>query len=178
MRNTLIVAVLAVAATPAFAAEGISYTYAEFGYLNADGADGFGLKGSFAIDERFHVLGNVARVSDGPVDVNTYGIAGGYRFGLSEQTDFVARVGLNRTRVGTPFGSASDNGWMVQGGVRTMIDPTLELNGFATVMDIGSTEFGIGAGAVKMFSEQFGATADLELVDGDFTFGLGVRFNF
>lgn len=178
MRRTLVVAALALASAPALA--GPSYDYVDLGYLNIDGdADGLGVEGSFAIDDRFHVLGGFSRVEDGPVSVNSFSIAGGYRMGLSEETDFVARAGLIRARVGVSgLGSASDNGWMIQGGVRHMLDSTLEVNGFATVSDINSTEFGIGAGVVKSFTPNLGAFADLELVDGDFAFAIGARFNF
>lgn len=181
MRSTLVVAVLAAASAPAFAAEaGPSYNYADVGYVNVDGdADGFGVEGSFAINEQFHVLGGAQRVSDGPVSATVLSLAGGYRFGLSDTTDFVARAGLARARVGVSgVGSANENGWMVQGGVRSMLNPTLEVNGFATVMDLGSTELGIGGGIVKTFSERVGAFAELELVDGDYAVSLGARFGF
>ena len=132
-----------------------------------------------AINEQFHVLGGAQRVSDGPVSATVFSVAGGYRFGLSDTTDFVARAGLARARVAVSgFGSANENGWMAQGGVRSMLSPTLEVNGFVTVMDIGSTDVGISGGVVKAFSERVGAFAELELVDGDYAVSFGARFGF
>ena len=182
MRSIVFAAVLTAVAVPAVAAP--SYNYAEIGYVNLDldggNADGFGAAGSYAIDDHFHVVGGIQRISDGGLSVTALTIAGGYRFAMSDTTDLVARAGLARARVGVSgFGSASENGWQVQGGVRSMLNPTLELNGFLTHSDVGGSDTTLGAGVVKTFNERVGVFGGIETNDdGDFLTTIGVRFGF
>lgn len=185
MRNILLAAALAAIAVPAFASDGgPSYSYIDVGYVNYDfdgggSADGFGVGGSFAVNEQFHVIGDVVRVSDSGVSVTLSTVAGGYAFPISGTTDFVGRLGVAHARVGVSgFGSASDNGWMAQAGLRSMVSPDFELNGFVTHVDVGGSETGFSFGLVKGFSERVGGIADVEFSDGDVALTIGARFSF
>lgn len=185
MRNTLFVAALVAVAVPAFASDGgPAYSYIDVNYVNYDfdgggSADGFGVTGSYAINEQFHVLGDIARVSDSGVSVTMSTLAGGYAYPISGTTDFVGRLGIVHARVGVSgFGSASDDGWMAQAGVRSMLSSDLELNGFVTHADVGGSETGLSLGLVKGFSERVGGVAGVAFADGDVALNLGVRFSF
>lgn len=188
MKRTSIVAFAIAVAVPAIAAAqpdagGPSYTYADLGYLNLDvdgggSIDGFGLRGSFAVNEQFHILAEYARVSDGPLSANTTTLAGGYSFPMAGTTDFVARLGFVNARAKAFGFSASDDGWMAQAGVRSMVTPQFELNAFLTHTDVGGSDTAIGVGAAYHFSNNFGVVGNVDYSDGDSLAFVGVRFSF
>lgn len=163
---------------------GPSYNYVDFGYvdLDLDGAgsiDGYGLTGSFALAEQFHIVADYIRVSEFILTADVTTLAGGWNMPLNPTTDFVARLGWVRAGASvTGFGSESDNGWMVQGGIRSMVTPQFELNGFLTHTDLGDSDTGFSVGGVWHFTENFGLGGSLGFSDGDTTTSLGVRFSF
>lgn len=185
MRNTLLAVVLTAFAVPAIASDGgPSYTYADVSYVNMDfdgggSADGFGVSGSFAINPQFHVLGEVLRVSDSGASVTLSSLAGGYSFPISGLTDFVGRLGVVHARASiSGLGSASDEGWLAEAGLRSMLSPSLELNGFVTHTDVSGGETGLSLGLAKSFSDRVGGIAGVAFNDGDVALNLGVRFSF
>lgn len=176
-------ALLAAGIAPAMAA-GPNYNYVEVAYDNVDidgggSISGFDLAGSFAINESFHVTGGYQHLSDSPLTITVATIAGGYNLALNETTDLVARVGFARaTAKISGFGSASDNGYVVQLGARSMINDSFELNGFVTQVDAGGSETGVEVGAVYRFANNFGITGGLAYSDDATTFRIGGRFSF
>ena len=181
MRHLMAVAGLAVLAVPAMAvaqpmSSGPSYSYLEAGYVDADGAGGFGLGASLEITPAFHAAFGFSHVEDGGLDVNVTTLAGGFSHPVSGTTDFVARAGLARASVDTAFGDASENGFMAQVGVRSMVSSSTELHGSLTYTDTFSGETSVGI--VHFFNDRAGVSAALEANDGDFGFFAGLRFGF
>ncbi|MCA1799107.1 MAG: porin family protein [Xanthomonadaceae bacterium] len=163
---------------------GPSYNYVDIGYVDLDldgggSIDGYGLTGSFALAEQFHIVADYIRVSEGILSADVTTLAGGWNMPLNPTTDFVARLGFVRAgaRV-TGFGSDSDNGWMVQGGIRSMVAPQFELNAFVTHTDVSGSDTSIGVGAVWHFTNNFGLSGGFDFSDGDRLSRLGVRFSF
>lgn len=163
---------------------GPSYNYVDIGYLDLDldgggSIDGYGLTGSFAVAEQFHIFAGYARFSEGILTLDTTTLGGGWNMPLNQTTDFVARLGLVRVGASaTGFGSASDNGWSVQGGIRSMVAPQFELNAFVTHTDVDGSDTAFSVGGVWHFTNNFGVSGGLSFSDGDTVKGLGVRFSF
>ncbi len=175
------VALLAIG-SPALAV-GPNHNYAEFAYQNVDvdgagSVDGFDVRGSFAINENFHIIGEVERLDDGPVSLTTLIVAAGYNLILTENTDLVARVGLVRADLDFGFGSADDNGYTVQAGVRSMLNDSFELNGFLKHVDAGGSDTELEVGAVYRFTNNFGVTGGVGFSDDATTIRIGGRFSF
>ena len=89
MKNSLIALAL-VAALPfaASAAEGLSYNYVEGNYAKTDAgteADGWGVKGSYAVLPKMHVFGEYSRqeVDNTNIDVDQWRVGVGYNQELS-----------------------------------------------------------------------------------------------
>ena len=110
-RSRLTLAVLALAAAAAVpfaasAADGLSYTYVEGGYVatNTDGgdADGWGLKGSAALNQNFHVFGDFANqtIEDSDVDFDQWRVGLGYNHQISQHADLLTRVAYDKFDAG------------------------------------------------------------------------------
>lgn len=168
---------------------GPSYNYAELGYLNLDidgggSIDGFRIGGSFAVNPQFHILADYLQVADDFQKVDGTTLAAGFNMPLAGATDFVARIGWVRADadfdLGPPLGtlSDSDDGWMIQGGLRSMLTPQFELNAFITHTDVAGSDTAFSVGAVYGFTRAFGVFGNAEFADGDTLASVGVRFSF
>lgn len=125
-----------------------SYTYAEGSYLyididdtGADG-DGFGLAGSVALTDMFHLFGDYASADlDGPaggdLDFETWQVGGGINFSLADNLDLVGRVSYLNAEVDFPGpGSADDDGFGLYGGLRAKLGVPVELEGGIQYADL------------------------------------------
>lgn len=163
---------------------GPTYTYAELGYVNLDvdgggSLDGFRLGGSIALNPQFHILADYLRVSDDPLTLDGTVLAAGFNMPLGGgATDFVARVGWVRAGAEIFGFDESDDGWMVQGGVRSMVSPELELNAFITHTDVAGSDTAFSIGAVYRFANAFGVFGNAEFADGSTLASAGVRLSF
>lgn len=190
MRNGILITLAtAFALAPALAAAqsrdgSPSYGYAELGYaeLGLDGGGslgGFGLRGSFALSESAHLVADYVRLSEGPLTLGTTTLAAGFNMPVAATTDVVARVGFVNARADlTGFGDADDNGWMAQGGIRSMLTPAFEVNAFLTYTDVAGADTSVGIGAAYHFTDAFGAFGNVDFADGDSLAVVGIRFSF
>ena len=182
-------------------AKGLNYSYAEIGYshLNADDydADGGTVKLSFAALDFVHVKFDYTRYwtndvkgagSDPDLDQFVIGLGGNYSFtdkmDLFGTVSFVDREwsnGNRKTGTNKSFNN-SDRGHRTDLGIRYLVMKKLELNGFASYMDIDNFEASVGGGGgvvynfYKKFSlsgtaRHYGSESETE----DF---VGVRLNF
>ncbi len=182
MRKFALATALA-ASLPLAAAASPSYTYVGAGYVGAepDGGSslhGFGLEGSFALQEDIHLMADFFRVKDSPVTLRRNRIAAGYNMPVNERTDFVARLGWSFAKASVSnVGSNSDDGIFGQAGVRGMVTPELELNAFLSYDDVES-KVSFDVGAVYNFSPDFGVVLGYTYSSNLETWQLGLRYNF
>lgn len=159
------------------------YSYVEGGFVQADpdGAgsmNGFSLGGSFAFNEQFHGIVEYADVSDSPLDFSQTRLAVGYSYPVTSGSDLVVRAGYVHENVDIGVLDASDNGWMAQVGVRSMVTDVFELDGFLTHLNASSSDTGIGLAGRYYFSYSLSVGADVEFFD-DFTrYRALVRYSF
>lgn len=185
-RNAIRAAIAVIACSPMAAlAAGPTYNYVDVGYLSVDvddgpTLDGFGVAGSFALTESFHVVAGYSDASDSPWNVNSGGVALGWNYSLNNITDFVARAGWEYGRLKlSGFGSESDNGWSVEAGVRSMLSPRFELSGFISHVDIfDGDEQILSVSGVYYVTPTIGLGAGVSLSDDATGWDVGIRFAF
>jgi Ax21 family sulfation-dependent quorum factor len=174
----------------ASAAEGVSYTYVEGGYLATDSdfgdADGFAINGSGAIAPNFHLFGgyagqktddfNVGDVRFDGVDVDQWRAGIGYNHEISPRADLLTRVAYERAEVeGDNF-----DGYSVEAGVRGALTSNLEgyaLAGYEDGDDFDGDFYGRVGGQVK-FNPTWGLSGDVKFADGDTQYFIGPRVTF
>lgn len=143
LRSLTLVSFLALAG-PALA-QGISYNYIEGSYqrvelddslVDVDG-DGFGIGGSFAVNDSWHIFGGYdATDFDFDVELDELVLGGGFRTALSNTADFVARFAYVRFDVSSAFASVDDDGFGLSVGLRGMVADNVELAGFIDYVDL------------------------------------------
>ena len=189
---TLLAAVPALTlSTAAVAAEGLSYTYVEAGYIATDtdagDADGWAINGSGAIAPNFHIFGgfsgqktdafNVGPTRFDGVDVNQWRAGIGYNHEISPMADLVTRVAYEKAEV---EGGGSADGYSVEAGVRGALTPNFEgyaLAGYEDGADFDGDFYG-RLGAQVKFNPTWGLSGDVKFADGDTQYFIGPRFTF
>ena len=190
-RSLLALTLLAALPFAASAAEGISYTYVEGGYIATDtdggDADGFAINGSGAIAPNFHLFGGYSgqKTDDfliGPtrfegVDVDQWRAGLGYNHEISPAADLVTRIAYEKAEV---QGGGSADGYSVEAGVRGALMPNLEgyaLAGYEDGDDFDGDFYG-RVGAQVKFNPTWGISGDVKFSDGDTQFFVGPRITF
>lgn len=172
------------------AAEGVSYTYVEGGYVrtNTDfgDADGFGVNGSVAIAPNFHLFGGytgqetedftVGGVRFDGVDVDQWRAGIGYNHEISPAADLVTRVAYEKADVE----GESVDGYSVEAGVRGALAPNFEgyaLAGYEDGDEFDGDFYG-RVGAQVKFNPTWSLSGDVKFADGDTQFFVGPRITF
>jgi len=190
-RSLLALTLLAALPFAASAAEGISYTYVEGGYIATDtdggDADGFAINGSGAIAPNFHLFGGYSgqKTDDfvvGPtrfegVDVDQWRAGLGYNHEISPAADLVTRIAYEKAEV---QGGGSVDGYSVEAGVRGALMPNLEgyaLAGYEDGDEFDGDFYG-RVGAQVKFNPTWGISGDVKFADGDTQYFIGPRITF
>jgi hypothetical protein len=133
--------VLAVAPLVALA-EGMSYSYIDAAYVendidNGPTADGFGLRGSVGFAENWLAFAEYSSTSVQGVDLDTLAVGLGGHYGIAENLDLVGRLGYIDVEVDAGGGfSVSDDGYLLDLGLRGGIGDAVELEGGARYTDL------------------------------------------
>ncbi|MET3008677.1 Ax21 family protein [Stenotrophomonas koreensis] len=190
MKNTVIaLGLAAIVPFAASAADGrLSYNYVEGGYVATDSkggdADGFGIKGSFAVHPNYHVFADyTGQETDlGKVDVDQWRIGAGYNRGINSTTDLVARAAYQKfdPQYGYDF-----NGVSAEVGLRSQLHPVVEGYAFAGYEDYSKKhginpdgEFYGRVGAVANINANWGVTGEVKLAKaGAREWFVGPRFS-
>jgi opacity protein-like surface antigen len=208
MRHFYWVLALLLLPLSAYAAEGLSYSYAEFNYITnedvdisgvgSDDDDGWNFNASFAIDDTFFVNGSYSDASIDSfggsgvdLDLNNLSIGVGGRNPLSDMLDVYGVLSYEdfEADVSGPGGSGSldEDGFGIAGGLRGKVTDALELNGQVKYTDVGDADgWGFKVGGLYAFAPNWGVNADysssdLEESGGDVDFDefrVGLRYIF
>lgn len=186
LRSTLAILVLAFA-TSASAKDfdydyfQLSYGNVEFDDVNVDG-DGFGLSGSYSLNEDFHVFaGYEAAGLDFGIDATTLGAGLGWHTTLSPVVDLVASISYQYVELDAPgFGSVDDNGLGLGVGLRYAATDVLELDAGISHVDLsdGGGDTGFGVGGLYSFTDAFELGLSASWSDETTSFTLAGRFYF
>ena len=163
LRSSLLIGLLAFSATAG--AQGFDYNWLSVGYgmvdfddVNLDG-DGFGIDGSYAINDDFHVFADYEMVDlDFGVDATTFSAGIGYNTEMSPTVDAFARLSYEYVEVDMPIlGSDDDTGFGFGVGLRFAASPDVELNAGIDYVDYGSggDDTALALGGLYSFTPSF-----------------------
>jgi hypothetical protein len=166
-------------------AEGPSYSYIQASYqeIDVDGGgdgDGFGVAGSVAVNESWFVYAGYSSFDlESTFDLDQLEVGGGWHAPVSNKTDwFVTASYIDYELSGRGFGSASEDGFGVGIGIRSMFSPSLELYGKAQYEDVGDGETSLAAGLWYTVTGNLALGAGLEVGDDITAYGVGIRLYF
>jgi hypothetical protein len=158
-----------------------SYGQIEVDDVDADG-DGFGIEGSVALTDRFHLFGGYTTADmDFGVDLSQLEAGVGFNSPISETVDLIASLAYVSAEVDPPGpGSVDDSGYAVGLGLRAMMTPQLELNGGIEFVDLDDSgdDTGFGAGFLYSFTDQFAAGLSGDWSDDFSSYQLNARMLF
>ncbi len=167
----------------AMAAAQPGYSYAEVSYLHTDldhYGDGGGLllDGSYALNRNIHALASYENASlDHGADYDAIKAGFGFNTSLRPGLDLVGRARVVFANLDQP-GDDDEIGYSLEGLVRLMVNPQLELNGGILYEDVFDDDTALKLGAVYEVVKNVAVGAGLTF-SGDVTrFNLGVRFYF
>jgi hypothetical protein len=176
------VSLLFVASTvPFVVSAGPGYTWVDVDYVNFDPdngrtLDGPRIGGSYRIADQIHAVGGYARLTNGPWRLHETQVALGYHATIAEGSDVVIRGGLMRHNLRRRnLGGVSENALLLQGGVRSMVTPELELNGLLTYADFDDSMTSLDLLAVFHFSPTFGMTLGAGFASERTFYNIGLR---
>jgi len=168
-----------------------SYSFVEGGFQRVDldsnfGADldgdGFSVGGSYEVAPNWHIFGNFSSTGlDFNIDLDQLTLGGGYHADVSPISSFYANLAFIDADVGASgFGSVSESGYGIQVGLRSMVSPRLELEGYLSHVDLGGGVDGTGVGgsALYHFGRNFAAGLTIDLEEDSTAYALGARLYF
>ncbi len=171
-------------------AEGPSYSYIQASYQEIDidvgnfdiDGDGFGVGGSVAINDSWFVFAGYSSFDfESVIDLNQWSLGGGWHAPISEKTDwFVTAAYVDAEIDAVGFGSISDSGFGVSAGIRSMLNPKLELVGSVAYADLGDGADGasVAGGVWYTVTGNLALGVGFDAGDDTTSYGLGVRLYF
>lgn len=184
-RSLLALTLLAALPFAASAAEGVSYSFVEGGYVQTDigdsgtDADGFSIRGSGALTPNFHLFGDYAKqeVDDSNFDFDQWRVGVGYNQEINPRVDLLTRVAYEKLDAGNGF---DFDGYSVEAGVRGALTPMLEgyaLAGYEDGDELDGDFYG-RVGAQVKFNKTWGVNGEIKFADADRQYFIGPRISF
>ena len=191
MKRTILASIIGALSLNAFAASP-SYDFVKAGYVQADIEDagdfepnGFQIQGFKSLNENVYLTGRYCQLSEdvSGVDIDLdYVSAGiGYRYGLTQNTDFFGEVTYEYANLDVELDSISgedDNGYGITAGVRSMLTEQFELRGAIRYIDIEEDDTAFEIGADYFFTPQFSFGATYVIADDVDLLGVSARYTF
>lgn len=181
VRHIALAAILAGASLTANA--GPNWNYVEGGYVRAnpddlDSIDGFGIRGSVAFADNWHVFGRHDNLSDS-FDVSRTSLGVGYNVGISDRTDFVARVAYERVDVEVLGIDTDGNGYSVLVGLRGNVTDAFTVGAGVEYTDIeDGDDTVLKLDAQYAINETFAVAFEAEAGDDGQQYFIGPRITF
>jgi opacity protein-like surface antigen len=191
MKRTILASIFGALSLNAFAASP-SYDFVKAGYVQADieGAgdfepSGFQIQGFKSLNENVYLTGRYGQlgedVSGVDIDLDYVSAGVGYRYGLTQNTDFFGEVTYEYVNLDVELDSISgedDNGYGITAGVRSMLSEQFELRGAIRYIDIEDDETAFEIGADYFFTPQFSFGATYVIADDVDLLGVSARYTF
>lgn len=173
-------ALVAAAPFAASAADGINYNYVQGGYTatntSSGDADGWGLQGSAALNQNFHLFGDFSQqdIKHSSANFDQWRVGVGYNRQVAQNTDLVTRVAYEKFDAGSGL---KTDGYSVEAGARASLTPMLEgyaMAGYEDGQDYDGNFYG-RLGAQVKFNQNWGVAADVKFANGDRQWFVGPR---
>lgn len=187
MNKTLGLAVLLLMQGAAFAQSNnaaradLSYSYAEFRFVDFDnnGGDGFRINGSFDLGNNWIILGGLTTADfNNNVDADIFEIGGGYVWGYAPDWDLVGTARFINANYDTPGGSSDDSGFAISAGTRGLLAPQFEVRGSVNYVNVNDSDTYLELAGDYYFTRQFAAGLSLEFAGDSDLFSIGARYFF
>lgn len=186
MKHTI--CLIGIAALPLAAqADGFDYTFVEAGILNTEidagvfdvDGDGFGIGGSFAIDDNIHVLASYSDEDyDLGIDGNTLAIGAGFNTSLNADLDLVAHVSYVNAELEAGALSVDEDGYSLGAGIRARTGDNVELEAGLDYVDLDDSDTVLKVGGRYYFNDSFAVGASFADTDDGLRWTIGVRAEF
>lgn len=147
---------------------------------NVDG-DGLEIAGSYALDERFFVLGRWQDQDfDRGVDGRLIELGAGLHHALSDTIDFVATLTYLDLELDAGNASADDDGIAIAGGIRARLAEQFEVDAALKLIDSDNsgTDSTLMLGGRYYFRDTMAVTAGMDFGDDADTLKIGFRLEF
>ena len=191
MKRTILASIFGVLSLNAFAASP-SYDFVKAGYVQADIEDagdfeptGFQIQGFKSLNENVYLTGRYGQlgedVSGVDIDLDYVSAGVGYRYGLTQNTDFFGEVTYEYVNIDVELDSISgedDNGYGITAGIRSMLSEQFELRGAIRYIDIEDDETAFEIGADYFFTPQLSFGATYVIADDVDLLGVSARYTF
>ena len=182
-------------ATTALAAETLSYTYVELGYIDTEiddlgvSGDGLGIRGSYRLANGIHVFASYADLGyDGNVDVSELRLGGGYAWPMSPKLDLVGKLAYVSVDVGSSITvaglgrvgfSAEETGYSLRAMLRGKLNDQFEVSGGLDHVDVGNdNDTAFEVGGRYLLTPAFNVGLDLRFSDDGTSYMVGGRYQF
>jgi hypothetical protein len=183
MSRTILAAALLLTALPLAAeADDFDYNYGEASLVsmspahNGSSMTGASVDGSYAFTDQIHGIAGFQHVSCCEVSQNSLDLGGGWNTKLDAQVSLFVDgefLSVNQS------GNGNHTGWGATGGLRAMLVPKFELDGYVSHTDINSdTENTIGVRGFYSIDLHWQVYAGYSNDSDADTFMLGARYNF
>ena len=191
MKRTILASIFGALSLNAFAASP-SYDFVKAGYVQADIEDagdfepsGFQIQGFKSLNENVYLTGRYGQLSEDvsgvDIDLDYVSAGVGYRYGLTQNTDFFGEVTYEYVNLDVELDSISgedDNGYGITAGIRSMLSEQFELRGAIRYIDIEDNETAFEIGADYFFTPQFSFGATYVIADDVDLLGVSARYTF
>jgi len=191
MKRTILASIFGALSLNAFAASP-SYDFVKAGYVQADIEDagdfeptGFQIQGFKSLNENVYLTGRYGQlgedVSGVDIDLDYVSAGVGYRYGLTQNTDFFGEVTYEYVNIDVELDSISgedDNGYGITAGIRSMLSEQFELRGAIRYIDIEDDETAFEIGADYFFTPQLSFGATYVIADDVDLLGVSARYTF
>lgn len=161
----------------------MEYTYIEANALwtDSDAADetlgGVELIGSLELPMNFFAQVTVAH-QDNSADLDTFRLGAGYHLPLTSRFDAYGILSFAHAELDGTGIDSKDDGLAGELGLRMLLTPKIELNGRATWVDLGDSDYGVGFGARYYLTDSISLGGRIETLDSDESFAAGLRIEF
>lgn len=168
-------------------AQEFDYTFVEAGYVDSEidagpvdlDGDGFGVRGSLAINDTFHAFADYATQDlDFGLDASSFGVGAGRHWDIQDRLDFVGELSWINAEVDTPFGNADEDGFGVGAGLRFRSLNSVELQGMINYADLNDSDTSLSLAGRYYLSDTFAVGGGLAIDDNDTAWNIGVRAEF
>lgn len=189
MKLTTLTGTLMLAFVPGAVLADMNYTNFEIGYVDADldssfaniDGDGFGLSGSYEIQDNLFVFGQLDELSyDADIDATTYEIGLGLAHAFNEDLDFVGSISYVDAEFDVGPVKVGDDGFALGAGIRSRVAASVEVDAGLRFVDLdqSGSDTGLRLSGRYYFTPSMAASLGADLNDGADTMRLGFRAEF
>ncbi|HEY7671405.1 MAG TPA: hypothetical protein VIC71_04240 [Gammaproteobacteria bacterium] len=161
-----------------FVDAGLVDTEIDVGSVDVSG-DGIGINGSIGVSDNLHIVAGYNDLDyDFGISGSTWNVGLGFNTDINDDLDFVADVTWIDAEVDTAFGSASEDGYGVSGGIRAHVGEKVELDAGLQYVDLDESDTVLNVGGRYYFSDSFALNAGLSDADAGMSWMIGIRAEF